>query len=204
MISNLHYIPDKAFDSVINEKIQEADEVIISVSFVFLSGIDLIIENLRNFRNQSRLIVITSNYLSSSEPAALEKLLGLKQLGAQIFFYDSISANRSFHMKSYFFSTNQSETLIVGSSNLSLTAFQKGLELNLSTRDSNVCKDFRRVIQSIISDPYTKPLSKKIVDAYREVYKEASNVFLERLSGGVISPNIVQSDALEILKSERE
>ena len=140
MTSNLHYIPDKAFDSVVNEKIQEADEVIISVSFVFLSGIDLIIENLRNFRNQSRLIIITSNYLSSSEPAALEKLLELKQQGAQIFFYDSISANRSFHMKSYFFSTNQSDTLIVGSSNLSLTAFQKGLELNLSTQDLNVCK----------------------------------------------------------------
>jgi superfamily II DNA or RNA helicase/HKD family nuclease len=204
MTSNLHYIPDKAFDNVVNEKLEEADEAIISVSFVFLSGIDLIIENLRNFRNPSRLIVITSNYLSSSEPAALEKLLELKQQGAQIFLYDSISANRSFHMKSYFFSTNQSETLIVGSSNLSLTAFQKGLELNLSTQDLNVCKNFRRVIQSIISDPYTKPLSKEIVDAYREVYREASNVFLERLSGGIIFPNIVQSDALEILKSERE
>jgi hypothetical protein len=35
MASDLHYIPDRAFDSIINEKIKEADEVIISVSFVF-------------------------------------------------------------------------------------------------------------------------------------------------------------------------
>jgi len=204
MASNLYYIPDRAFDCVINEKLQEADEVIISVSFVFLSGISLLIENLRNFKNPSKLVVITSNYLSSSEPLALEKLLELKQLGAQIFFYDSILANRSFHMKSYYFCKNQSETLIVGSSNLSLTAFQKGLELNLSTQDANVCKDFRRVIQGIISDSHTKPLTKEIIEAYLEVYREASNVFLERQNGGAISPNIVQSDALEILKSERE
>ena len=44
MASELYYIPEGAFDNVVNEKIKNDDEVIISVSFIFLSGLDLIFD----------------------------------------------------------------------------------------------------------------------------------------------------------------
>ncbi len=204
MASKLYYIPNGSFDSVVNEKIKYADEVIISVSFIFLSGLNLLIKSLREFGNQSKLTIITSNYLKSTEPAALDKLLELKELGANVYFYDSILANQSFHMKSYLFSRDNSEILIVGSSNLSLTAFQKGHELNLSSEDGLVCREFRSVIQAIISDPNTQPLSKELIDHYRLIYDDNTNPFNEVMGGSLIAPNIVQSDALEILKTERE
>ena len=204
MASNLYYIPNESFDRVLNEKIKNADEVIISVSFVFLSGLNLLIEGLKKFDNQSKLLIITSNYLKSTEPVALDKLLELKNLGANIYFYDSIGGNTSFHMKSYLFSRGGSEMLIVGSSNLSLTAFQKGHELNLSSEDGLVCKQFRSLVQSIISDPNTHPLSKELIDRYREIYDESRNPFGDDKVNCLIAPNIVQSDALEILKTERE
>lgn len=204
MASKLYCIPNESFDSVLNENIGNADEVIISVSFVFLSGLNLLIDSLKKFDNQSKITIITSNYLKSTEPVALDKLLELKDLSANIYFYDSIGANQSFHMKSYFFSRDNSEMLIVGSSNLSLTAFQKGHELNLSTEDGLVCKEFRSVIQAIISDPHTQPLSKELIDRYRVIYDETTNPFNEIMGGSLITPNIVQSDALEILKTERD
>ena len=60
-------------------------------------------------------------------------LLKLKDLGVNVYLYDSITSNRSFHMKSYLFLDNDNQTLIVGSSNLSITALRTGQELNLIT-----------------------------------------------------------------------
>lgn len=203
MNSKLFYIPEEALDKVINEKLTKADEVIISVSFVFLSGLNLIFEKLKNFRNLSKLTLITSNYLKSTEPSALYRLLELSEMGAKIYFFDSVSSNQSFHMKSYFFCGENSNFLIVGSSNLSLTAFQKGHELNLLSCDLNACNNFRRIIDRITSDPYTKVLSKDVVEDYEKSYEERANPFIKDELATSVSPNIVQSDALEILQTER-
>ena len=149
------------------------------------------------------ITIIVSNYLKSSEPEALENLLELKDLGANIFLYDSIASNRSFHMKSYFFSNQDKQTLIVGSSNLSITAFQKGHELNLITYDKAVGKRFKEIINELLTDPFTKPLNKPLIDDYKEIYDQTENVFNENIDSSLIKPNIIQSDALEILKTER-
>jgi len=204
MTSELYYIPEGEFDRVVNEKILDADEVIISVSFVFLSGLSLLYDSLKKICSKSKLTIITSNYLNSTEPVALEKLLELKKLGANVYFYDSFANNQSFHMKSYLFSKNSMDFLIVGSSNISNTAFKKGHELNLSSNDQSVCEEYRRIVQSIISNPDTNQLNQEILDKYRLLYSEDTNPFFEAGVNSDVSPNIVQSDALEILRSERE
>lgn len=204
MASKLFYIPDAALDGVINEKLSDGStEVVISVSFIFLSGLNLIFESLKNFSNLSKLTVITSNYLKSTEPAALDKLLELKDLGANIYLFDSLKSNQSFHMKSYFFSKENSKTLIVGSSNLSITAFQKGHELNLLSQDSFICEQYQTLINQLIQSPFTKKLNKDLVDDYKKVYEESANLFIQEEIGLKVTPNIVQSDALEILRTER-
>jgi len=204
MASELYYIPEGAFDNVVNEKIKNADEVIISVSFIFLSGLDLIFDCLKDICSQAKVTIITSNYLKSTEPKALDRLLILKEMGAKIYFYDSIESNQSFHMKSYLFSRNGMDFLIVGSSNVSFTAFQRGHELNLSSENQDVCKKFRAMVGSIISNPDTQILDKEILDKYRLAYSENENPFSESKDLSLITPNIVQSDALEILKTERD
>ena len=204
MASEIYYIPEQEFSSVVNKGLTSSDEVIISVSFIFLSGLSLILENLKGFNNKSKLTIITSNYLKSTEPEALERLMELKNLGANVYLYDSISSNQSFHMKSYLFTQNGNDKLVVGSSNLSITAFQKGHELNLSTDDKNVCNDFRRIIAGLLSNPNTKILDRSVIDAYKAVYVEATNPFKELIDSNSIKPNKVQYDALEILKTERE
>lgn len=203
MTSKLFYIPEDALDGVINEHLGESDQVIISVSFIFLSGLNLILDKLKSSPNPTRLTVVTSNYLKSTEPSALEKLLELKSIGANIYLYDSLESKQSFHMKSYFFSNKNSKTLIVGSSNLSLSALQRGHELNLLTHDSSVCENFLKVMAEIIASPNTKELTKELIDSYKAVYEESSNLFAEEENGARVCPNMVQSDALEILRTER-
>ncbi len=203
MASKLFYIPEESLDGVINDHLDEADNVIISVSFIFLSGLKLIFEKLRNNSNPATLTIITSNYLKSTEPSALDMLLELRNMGARVYLYDSLESNQSFHMKSYFFSSRNSKTLIIGSSNLSLTAMQRGHELNLLSHDLSVCENFEKVIAQIIASPHTKALTKEVVDGYREIYEESSNLFVQDEFGSKVSPNIVQSDALEILRTER-
>ncbi len=203
MASKLFYIPEESLDAVINDHLGEADNVIISVSFIFLSGLRLIFDKLKNNSNPEKLTIITSNYLKSTEPSALDMLLELRNMGARVYLYDSLESNQSFHMKSYFFSSQNSKTLIVGSSNLSLTAMQRGHELNLLSHDLSVCENFEKVIDQIIASPNTKELTQGVVDSYREVYEESSNLFVQEESSTKVSPNIVQFDALEILRTER-
>jgi len=96
MASKLHYIPVNNFSNTINESISKSDEVTIAVSFIFKAGINLIWDSLLNFPDKKRITILTSNYLKSTEPDALEKLMILKELGANIYLFDSISSSQVF------------------------------------------------------------------------------------------------------------
>ena len=119
MVPKLIDIPNYQLDEIINNYIDESNEIVIIVSFVFVGGLKLIFDKLKKFSTKHKLTVITSNYLKCTEPDALWKLLELKSLGAKVYLFDSIKYNQNFHIKSYYFAnsiTNFSRC-IVGSSN---------------------------------------------------------------------------------------
>ena len=90
MTSKLLNIPDLHLDETIKRYIKESDEIIIVVSFILQSGLNLILQELKEFSLKNKLKIITSNYLCSTEPDSLIKLLDLKSSGAEIFLFDSI------------------------------------------------------------------------------------------------------------------
>ncbi len=140
MVSKLIDIPNNQLEEIINNYIDQSDEVVIMVSFVFEGGLNLIFDKLKKFSTKHKLTVVTSNYLKSTEPNALRKLLELTSLGAKIYLFDSLESNQNFHIKSYSFSnasTNFSRC-IIGSSNISFCAFKKSYEFNVEIED----KDF--------------------------------------------------------------
>ena len=216
MASNLHYIPKTNFTEVINNSIYDSDEVVISVSFIFEAGLNLIIEALLNFKDLKSVTIVTSNYLKCTEPEALLSLLNLGKKGAKVYLFDSIKANESFHMKSYLFKNSSRENLIIGSSNLSRTAFKKSHELNVSTSNKDSIQEFKNIVNEIISSQYCYELTQEIIDEYKKVYDYEKNFLLKAEESQIpddvdvdvdvdeVEPNIVQADCLEILKSERE
>tara|TARA_Y100001970_G_C14240673_1_gene864717 strand:+ start:1059 stop:3956 length:2898 start_codon:yes stop_codon:yes gene_type:complete len=222
MTTKLIDIPNNQLEEIINNYIEQSDEIVIIVSFVFKGGLNLIFNKLKEFSNKNKITVITSNYLKSTEPKALKKLLELKSLGAKVYLFDSLESNQNFHIKSYYFtnsSTNFSRC-IVGSSNISFSAFKKSYEFNVEIEDRNFAENFKEKISEILSHPYTFELSEEIIEQYEQFYDENKNVILqyeqkaEEETLGVSSkdievipykePNIVQKDALEVINSKRD
>ena len=81
-------IPNENLDDYLNNFISQSTNVNIAVSFFFNSGLNLIIESLKKFKNKKNINIIASNYLNSTEPNALRTLLDLKNQGANVYIYD--------------------------------------------------------------------------------------------------------------------
>ena len=222
MESKLIDIPNEQLDEIINDYIDKSSEIVIVVSFVFEKGLSLIFEKLKNFLSNNRLTIITSNYLQTTEPKALRKLLELKSMGAKIYMFDSIKSNQSFHIKSYYFKnslTNFSKC-IVGSSNVSFSAFKKSYEFNVEIENEIFAKNLAKKTAVILENHFTLELNEKVIQEYELIYDEKNNLILnaeektEKTSSKDLTPdmevipytepNIVQKDALEILSSDRE
>ena len=156
MTSKLINIPENKLDEVLISKLSKSSSAVIIVSFVLESGLKLIIDELTKFisRDGNRLIIITSNYLKATQPKALELLLSLKDLGAEIYVFDSLESNKSFHIKGYFFKDAKSQSCIVGSSNISRTAFRLGFEFNAEISDRNFSQEFLNQGNNIVNNPF--------------------------------------------------
>jgi len=103
----------------------------VSVSFVRFSGVQLIIDALKDFLargGEARLL--TSTYMGITQPEALRALSGLKGLECRV----QISSKVGFHPKIYLFLNDDSQGW-VGSSNLSKGGLVSNIEANLMASD---------------------------------------------------------------------
>ena len=153
MESKLIDIPNNELDVIINRNIDQSEKVLIVVSFVFEKGLALVFDKLKKFHNPANITIITSNYLKSTEPKALRKLLELKSLGAKIYLFDSISSKENFHIKSYYFENERYNffSCIIGSSNMSFSAFKLSHELNIEIKDKKTCKEHKDKMSNFLS-----------------------------------------------------
>ena len=115
--------------------INQATRIDIAVSFIRSSGLELIKPALEDaLEADVKIRIITSGYLHITEPKALRVLMILQEKGAQVKIYES--GNTAFHMKSYIFvhredRSSKDGVAYVGSSNISHSALNHGLEWNL-------------------------------------------------------------------------
>jgi len=122
------------------EEIRRADEVKLAVSFIKSSGLNLILQTLSDavvLRN-TRLSILSSDYLDVTDPQALRQLMLLSERGADIRIFQTKSS-QSFHLKAYIFiHTREGEVLegtaFVGSSNISKAALTDGIEWNYGVK----------------------------------------------------------------------
>lgn len=117
------------------------DQVDFVVSFIMKSGLNLLAQNVKDVLNRGgRLRILTSDYLDVTDPDALTDLLDIKDAiwsGPHRLEVRIWNGNLSFHPKAYLFSsskTNHSEGFI-GSSNLSRSGIDGGVEWNVSLKD---------------------------------------------------------------------
>ena len=134
-------------ESELRREIMTADEVCLLVSFIKDSGLNQLIDQMRQVTEHGkRLRVITSTYMQATDYKAVKRLAQLKKTEVKI-SYDS-EADR-LHAKSYIFLRNTGfHTAYIGSSNMSKAALENGLEWNLKVTQVEMPEVLRQITNS--------------------------------------------------------
>ena len=111
-VSN-NYKEGKKVLSSIEDELLACDEFHISVAFITMSGITPLLQTLKELENNNiHGEILTTNYLSFSEPKALEKLNSLSNITLKM--YDVEKARFGFHTKGYIFKKSEIYRIIIG------------------------------------------------------------------------------------------
>jgi superfamily II DNA or RNA helicase len=167
-VSN-NYKEGKKVLSTIEDELLVCDQFQISVAFITMSGITPLLQTLRELEKKNVCgEILTTNYLNFSEPRALDKLNGLKNITLKMF--DVEAAGSGFHTKGYIFKKEEIYRIIIGSSNITNAALTSSREWNTKI----VSTDQGEMAQAIIAEFYELWESRYSLefDEFYENYKE--------------------------------
>ena len=141
-------------ESELNREILCADEICWVVSFIKMSGLNLLWNSLRKFTSEGkRLRIITTTYTGATDFDAVAKLATLPNTEIKI-SYDGTQDR--LHAKSYIFLRNSGfHTAYIGSSNLSCYALKDGKEWNFKATQfelPHVIEDVRNSFEAYWCD----------------------------------------------------
>ncbi len=120
---------------------RKASRIDIIVSFLMESGVQMILEDLKDAISRGvEVRILTGNYLGITQPSAL--CLIKKELKNQVDLRFYKDKGRSFHPKSYMFYHEKESEIYIGSSNVSRSALTSGVEWNYRFTDKADPKNF--------------------------------------------------------------
>ena len=176
--SNLAYKPQfisndykqgKKVLSSIEDELMTCDQFQISVAFITMGGITPLLQILQELEEKGiKGEILTTNYLSFSEPEALKTLNALSNITLKMYHVDE--AGVGFHTKGYIFRKAEIYRIIIGSSNITKTALTTNREWNtriVSTSQGEMSK-------SVVDEFYELWNSKYALDfdEFYENYKK--------------------------------
>lgn len=184
------------------------------VAFVMRSGVEVLHDHLEDaLRRGAHIRLLTTDYLTVTDVGALGFFYdraGNHPSGGRLEVKVFESALRSFHPKAYLFrdASGASGVGFVGSSNLSRSALQVGIEWNLATRNVRELADG---FEALWSDQNSVELSADWLAKYADRRAKVAGARVEHRGELVgdeeredeIRPWNVQEDALEALAATR-
>ncbi len=181
--SNLAYKPQFVYNdnknglkvfSAIEDELLRCDRFAISVAFITRGGITPLLQTLQELERRGVPgRILTTDYLSFSDPKALDIIASLSNI--ELRMYQTERAGNGFHTKGYIFQKSEEYRFIIGSSNLTQDALTRNMEWNtklVSTSQgemvSSVLSEFDKLWNA---SEYTKTYAEFIED-YRKKYEE--------------------------------
>ena len=151
-------------------EIDLADRVDMAVAFVQRSGVRRVIEHLRDLLNRGgKLRFLTGDYMDITDPDAIAPILDLVG-DKQLRVYES--QRTSFHPKAYlFYRPDGVRTAYIGSSNLSESALEQGIEWNYRSTSSEGANEFAEIagaFEELFSHQATHPIDEQWLNSYRD------------------------------------
>lgn len=169
-ISNNYKLGKKVLVSI-EEELQRCEEFYISVAFITKSGITPLLQTLKDLEQKNIPgKILTTNYLMFSEPEALEKLAGLKNIELKMFVASSETGG--FHTKGYIFREEEIYRIIIGSSNMTLSAITRNKEWNtkiVSTEQGELTQAVLQEFDELWQDEHSLAFE-DFIDSYRQEY----------------------------------
>ena len=195
-ISNNYKLGKKVLVSI-EEELQRCEEFCISVAFITESGITPLLQTLKDLEQKNIPgKILTTNYLLFSEPEALEKLAGLRNIQLKMFV-----ANREtggFHTKGYIFREEEIYRIIIGSSNMTLSAITKNKEWNtkiVSTEQGELTQAVLQEFDELWNDEHTLAFE-DFIDSYRQEYLNEKMIRKQRRQA--ISESVVKLEDYQL------
>lgn len=159
--------------SSVEDELLRCDQFQISVAFITMGGVTPLLQTLKELEKKGvKGQILTTNYLNFSEPRALEKLNGLKNITLKM--YDVEAARNGFHTKGYIFKKEEIYRIIIGSSNMTSAALTINKEWNtklISTENGEVAEEIVEEFHNLWNSEYALPY-----DDFYEIYRERYNI----------------------------
>lgn len=143
----------------LNYQISHSKSIDIVVSFIILSGLDLIYDNLRQFTTTGKLRIITTTYMGITEIEAIKMLLKLNNTEIKM---EVGSQKTGLHAKTYIFDNGDKSTVFIGSANISKSALTSSEEWIVKLMEDDVpevIEDAKRRFESLWNSMYQKKIT---------------------------------------------
>lgn len=155
----------------IEQELASCDQFKISVAFVTKSGITPLLQVFKELEQKGIPgEILTTDYLSFSEPEALEKLASLTNIKLRMFRTNDETGG--FHTKGYIFQQKEIYRIIIGSSNMTLSAVTRNREWNtkiVSTEQGEIAQDILREFEELWNAPTSQDYS-DFIEEYKLNY----------------------------------
>lgn len=209
LASNLAYRPEfvsndsrqgKRVISSIERELLNCKEFYISVAFITLGGITPLLQTFQALERKGiKGKILTTDYLTFNDPAALDKLNSLANIELKMFCTNE--DKDGFHTKGYIFKNEEIYRIIVGSANLTAGALKVNREWNtklVGYGSGEVVGDILKEFKSLWNDKHSL-VYEDFIEDYRVRYelikrqkkiaKETIPVSLEQYK---LQPNTMQ------------
>ncbi|MFW2608432.1 DEAD/DEAH box helicase [Aliarcobacter butzleri] len=191
------------FFNNITELLDNCENFCFNVAFINFSGIQLLLDSFKKLEEKNiKGKILTSTYLNFTQIKALEKIKKFKNIELKI--YDCEVTNIGFHSKSYIFEFKDDYKILIGSSNITASAFKSNIEWNVKTitkKDDIFLKDVLNEFRTLWKNSID--VDNKFLTSYSN-FLNSQNKEFKSFSFNQIKTNFMQEKALEKLENLRK
>ncbi|TQQ85232.1 DUF3427 domain-containing protein [Peptacetobacter hominis] len=187
----------------IQRELSKCNEFWFSVAFITQSGLIVLKDTLKAIEGYAKGRILTTDYLMFNDPNALRELLKLKNVEVKVY------TKGDFHTKGYMFKDDIKSTFIVGSANLTQNALKQSKEWGIqvsSLDEGELIQETNLEFEIMWNNAET--LTKEWITEYEKHFRKNKNKRTEirtySFDDFKISPNVMQSKALESLSNLRK
>ena len=189
----------------IRDELRNCDEFIISSAFITMGGITPLLEEFRYLEaNNIKGKILTTDYLTFTEPKALKKLNKFANIEIKLYS----QKHEGFHTKGYIFRKDGIYRGIVGSSNMTMNALSVNKEWNVeftSMEEGEMLSDIKREFGQLWHEAddldEALPVYEKIYDASRTFTELRKTTKRLKESNVTLTPNYMQEQFLDNIRT---